>query len=173
MLDSNEWGQRLQDALLDNAAMRDGLTDSEAQPLLDWGLALAVRVTTGLEQRSKAEAEVRYEELYAALPKLLTRISWLTLHRAAKGPDWATRTLEQLNEFNRALHGDSAPQIPALLMTSYASAADGMARPDFIKALMDHLSPVAADSATLAAPPPVDSASLPPSPPDPKSLFSF
>jgi hypothetical protein len=139
MLDSNEWGKRLQDAILENAAIRDGLHDDEAQPLIDWGLALAVQVTNGLEKLPKAEAEIRYEELYGALPKLLTRITWFTLHRVNKGPEWANRTLEQLNELSRTLHGENAPQIPALLMSAYANSADGMATPAMVNTLMQHL----------------------------------
>lgn len=168
MLDSNAWGKKLQDALLDNAALRDGLKDDEAQPLLDWGLALAVKVTHGLEALPSQTADLRYEELYEALPKLLTRITWLTLHRAKKGPEWSTRTLDQLNELSRTLHGEGAPQIPALLMTAYANAADGLATPDLIKTLMGHLSP-SQPAPSEASPPPddtLDAGSL-------KSFFSF
>jgi hypothetical protein len=138
---TNHWGQSLQDAILDNSALRDGLTDDEAQPLIDWGLDLAATLTQGLDRLPDVEAEARYEQLYAHLPKLMTRFTWLALHRAAKGQDWATRTLEQMNDYSRELYGPAAPQLNALALGRYASGADALERGALILALMADFSP--------------------------------
>ncbi len=137
----NAWGEQLRDAILENSAIRDGLTDDEAQPLIDWGLARAVEVTQGLDLMDEMDAEARYEELYNALPKLLTRITWVALYRADKGADWTTRTLEQLNEFNRTLLGDYAPQISPTAINAYAALTDGMEAGALVVELMRRLSP--------------------------------
>jgi hypothetical protein len=137
----NKWAARLRDAILDNSALRDGLTDEEAQPLIDWGLAVAVRVTADLSSRTPNEADVRYEELYEALPKLLTRITWVTLFREKKGAEWTVKTLNQLNELNRTLYGESAPQFSDLQISTYANRYDGLERGALVKALMSILSP--------------------------------
>jgi len=137
-MSENEWAARLRDAILDNSALRDGLLDEEAQPLIDWGLALAAVVTAPLP--TLPDPEMRYEELYDALPKLMTRITWVTIYRQNKGADWTTRTLQQLNELNIVLHGETAPQIPALQMSAYAEASDGLSNGALVQALMQHLS---------------------------------
>ena len=55
---SGDYAARLRDAILDNSALRNGLNDDEAQPLIDRGLSMADRVTVGVQD------EARYEQLY-------------------------------------------------------------------------------------------------------------
>ena len=140
-LEPNEWGKRLQDAILDNSKIRDGLHDDEAQPLIDWGLDIAKQVTLPLADMPTDEAEIRYEELYGALPRLMTRLTWVAVYREKKGDDWTIKTIHQLNEMNQILHGTDAPQISEGAMKGYANQLDGLSKGDLVKALMETLTP--------------------------------
>lgn len=143
MLDklTNPWAARLRDALLDNSALRDGLADDEAQPLIDWGLQLADRLAAEMKSLPSDQHEARYEQFYEMLPKLLTRITWVTLHRAKKGADWTANMLRQINDLNRILHGADAPQLSAESIAAYAERGDQLSNGELVKELIAHLTP--------------------------------
>jgi hypothetical protein len=122
--------QNLRDAILDNSALRDGLTDDEAQPLIDWGLALA-------------------DEVGAKVDQLIT---WAATYRTNKGEAWTRTTLEQLNQLNRTLRGEDAAQISQNAISGYAQGADGLDNGAFVLELMKQLSP----SVALLPPPQED-----------------
>jgi hypothetical protein len=84
---------------------------------------------------------VRFEALSGALPKLLTRITWVVVYRQKKGADWTTRTLNQLNELNQTLHGADAPQLGDLTIAELAGAQDEMEPAALINSLIESLSP--------------------------------
>lgn len=151
-MSDNPFNARLKDAILDNSSLRDGLTDDEAEPLIEWGLAQAESLTRNLPDQSSDEAEIRYEELYSTLPKLMTRITWAATFRAQKGADWTLNALKQLNELSQTLHGENAPQIPEHLLTAYAQGADGLDQGAFVLALMEHFTPSEPDK---PSPPPI------------------
>ena len=136
--------QNLRDAILENSALRDGLTDDEAQPLIDWGLALADEVGAKVDQLPAEDLETNYEEHAAALLKLLTRITWAATYRTNKGEAWTRTTLEQLNQLNRTLRGEAAPQISENAISGYAQGADGLDNGAFVRELMKQLSPAVA-----------------------------
>lgn len=137
----NVWTERLRDAILDNSAWRRGLEDDEAQPLLDWGLAKANEVTTPLTTMPPEDAEARYDELYGALPKQMTRITWAATYREKKGEGWTRKTLNQLNELNQTLYGQAAPQIDQAWIDAYATHQDGgLLLVEILNALMTKLS---------------------------------
>ena len=137
----NPWAEKLRDAILSNSAIREGIHDDAAQPLIDWGLQLAEAVTAGLTAMPDNIATMRYEALYEALPKLLTRITWVVVYREKKGADWTARTLNQLNELNQALHGADAPQLDEARITQLANRQDGLEPGALISALIATLSP--------------------------------
>lgn len=139
MTEPNTWGRKLQDAILDNAALRDGLTDTEAQPLVDWGLQRAVVVTAPLDDHPLPDE--RYEELYSALPKLMTRISWLAIYREKKGEAWSVKTINQINELNTTLYGADAPTINPISAGQLATMSDGFNKSELILDLIYKLTP--------------------------------
>jgi len=136
---TNEWTKQLKDAILENSGIRRDLTDDEFAPLLAWGLAQAEMLTAPLGDHP--EPNVRYEELYGTLPKLMTRITWVAVYRASKGADWTLKTLNQLNDLNKSLYGEEAPQFHPLVMQQYAAAEDNLARGEVIQTLIANLSP--------------------------------
>jgi hypothetical protein len=137
----NSWAEQLRDIILSNSAIRNGIHDDAAQPLIDWGLALAEQVTESLTSMPDNVASVRFEALSGALPKLLTRITWVVVYRQKKGADWTTRTLNQLNELNQTLHGADAPQLGDLTIAELAGAQDEMEPAALINSLIESLSP--------------------------------
>jgi hypothetical protein len=137
----NPWAEQLRDAILSNSAIREGIQDDAAQPLIDWGLQLAEQVTARLPSMPDSIVEQRFEALSAALPKLLTRITWVVVHREKKGADWTSRTLTQLNELNQTLHGTNAPQIDEARIAQLANRQDGLEPAALISDLIAVLSP--------------------------------
>lgn len=162
----NPWIRDLQEAILSNSALRDGLTDDEAQPLIDWGLGLAEQLGNQLAAMPADEAESLFEEKQSALLKLLTRISWVAIYQQEKGPSWTEQTLQQLNDFNRAIQGGQAPQLkPEMLTHSAASAAAApKSRGSVVQQLMQGLSAESAvqDGTATASASADSSASAPP-----------
>lgn len=140
MLSNNVWATRLKDAILDNSAIREKLVDVEAEILINWGMHMAEVVTNDMPLRDPDNAELRYEELYDALPKLMTRVAWVAAFRAEKDSDWTLKTLAKINELNLILHGMDAPQLSEIDMLAYATQADGLSRGDFIQELLQKLS---------------------------------
>lgn len=145
--------QRLRDAILENSALRDGLTDDQAQPLIDWGLALADEVGAKIDQMPADDLETNYETYASALLKLMTRITWVATYRSSKGEAWTQDTLAKLNELNRTLRGESAPQISETTMHGYAQQIDGLDQGALVRELMQQLSP----TVQLLPPPQEDS----------------
>ena len=137
---SNSWIERLRDAVLDSSAMRDGLNDDEAQPLVDWGLALADIAGAAFAQHIMEDQETAFDELRGTLLKLLTRITWTALHRQNKGYEWTARTLEQINDFNRRIQGDQAQVLPSGLIQAYAQSLDGLDRGSLVRDIIQRLS---------------------------------
>jgi hypothetical protein len=138
---TNPWAEQLRDAILSNSALREGIQDDEAQPLIDWALQLAEEVTAGLPSMPDSVTEQRFEALSEALPKLITRITWAVVYRQKKGPDWTTRTLTQLNELNMTLRGANAPQISEARMAELANLQDELEPGALILNLIETLSP--------------------------------
>lgn len=113
----NIWGQKLRDAILSNSAIRDGLTDEEAQPLIDWGLGLADVI--GKKMASLPDPEAAYETYLAALPRLMTRVNWLTTFSQKKGVDWTKKTIAQVHELTRTLFEEQARPLDAENLLRY------------------------------------------------------
>ena len=145
----NPWAEQLRDIILSNSALREGIQDDAAQPLIDWGLALAEQVTKNLPSMPDTVASERYEALSGALPRLLTRITWVVVHREKKGPDWTTRTLNQLNELNHMLHGADAPQLSPSRIAELANRQDELEPAALINNLIEALSPPPANGDTI------------------------
>lgn len=142
---SNEWSAKIKDAILSDSALRDGLTDQEAQPLIDWGLARAEEIGSQIAALPAAEIEIVLEEKQYALLKLMTRITWIAIHRAGKGAEWTTATLQKLNELNQTLYGETAPQISDNLIAAYAQQSNGLTQGEMVLELMKQLSPPSQD----------------------------
>ncbi len=141
----NPWTAKLHDTILDNSSITDGLTDDQAQPLIDWGLDMAVIVTQNFPSTPDPALEDRFDELRADLPRLMKRISWICLYREKKGPEWTLKTLGQLNEMNQNLHGAHAPQIPPQEQEQLAHQQIGLDGLALIRHLMQRLTPPSDD----------------------------
>ncbi len=105
----NIWSDKLRDAILSNSAIRDGLQDDAAQPLIDWGLELAEAVGEKMSQLPPEQTDAAYDTYQGALSKLLTRLNWLITFSQKKGEDWTRKTLAQINELSQTLFGEQAP----------------------------------------------------------------
>jgi hypothetical protein len=137
----NIWGQKLRDAILSNSAVRDGLTDDEAQPLIDWGLALADGI--GKKMAQLPDPEGAYETYLAALPKLLTRVNWLAVFSAKKGPEWTKKTIDQVHELTQTLFEEQAPPIDSENMLRYlVLGVEALDRNSVVHQLIQKLSPI-------------------------------
>lgn len=101
---SNAYVDKLKDALLDNSALRDGLTDEEAKPLIDWALRQADYVAASIENDEDAEFK------QTNLNRLVLYITRFTTRRLdGKDDEWVTKQLSRLNEFSTNIGGKTLP----------------------------------------------------------------
>lgn len=112
----NPWTKRIEDTLADASAVREGLQDDEALPLMDWGVAqahvLGARMAAPEAAAAPAPpAEEQVAEKAYALVRLMTRITWVVTYRHKKDAAWLTRTFNKINDLSRELHGPDAPAL--------------------------------------------------------------
>ncbi|NJL92914.1 MAG: hypothetical protein HC915_03925 [Anaerolineae bacterium] len=137
----NDFGTKLSEAVLSSSALRENLTDDEAQPLVDWGVAQAEQVGAQMGDLLPMQQAMALEEKQTALLKLLTRITWVAVHSANKGEAWTRKTLAQINEYEQVLYGPAAPQLNAELMDRIALGQAGYNQGELVLTLIQALSP--------------------------------
>lgn len=98
----HDYVNNLKDTILDNAALRDGLTDTEAQPLIDWALRQANYVGGLIENDEDAEFK------QTNLNRLILYITRFTTRRLDdKDGKWVDKQISRLNEFSENIGGQA------------------------------------------------------------------
>ena len=115
----NDYVNNLRDALLDNAALRDGLTDTEAQPLIDWALRQANYVGATIENDEDAEFK------QTNLNRLVLHITRFTTRRLDdKDSEWVEKQLERLDEFSQNLGGNPLAETVRQQLMNHANLSN-------------------------------------------------
>lgn len=150
--DPGELAARAAEQLLGDAGLRDELTDDEAQPLLDWGLAQvkALAYATAAESAVDSSPEAA-EEALKGIMRLLKRINRFVGLRAQGDPDALAVELDRLRAVSGKLYGER----PGLLPDEDARYAlldeiAAMDTPDVIQHLLGVFGPAAENAAPVA-----------------------
>ncbi len=115
----NEYTHKLKDALLDNSALRDGLTDEEAKPLIDWALRQVDYVVPTIENDEDAEFK------QTNLNRLVLYITRFTTRRLDdKDNEWVNKQLERLAEFSTYIGGKSLTEAVQSQLVNHAGLSN-------------------------------------------------
>jgi hypothetical protein len=107
---AQRWAKQIQEAIASTSAVREGLHDDEAIPLIEWGMAHSEHL--GRRMAAPGVPEPSPEQVDGAafaLVRLMTRVTWLVVYRNKKDAAWLTRTFAALNQLSRELYGEDAP----------------------------------------------------------------
>jgi hypothetical protein len=107
---SEELSKQIQDTLVTNEKVREGLASDDALPFMDWGSAYADVLAEHLAAPETPEPnEEQVNETAYALARLMMRINWLVTYRKQKDAAWLTQTFQMVNKLSRDLLGEAAP----------------------------------------------------------------
>ena len=126
--ETHPWVTKILETIAHSSPIREGLQDTEALPLIDWGMQCA----SHLGQRLAAPgtpAQEQVDNTAYNLTRLMTRINWLATYRNKKDSGWLTCTFQMINQLARELFGDDAPvmsdQEIAAWITGHARLTNG------------------------------------------------
>jgi hypothetical protein len=174
----DRWSKHIQDVLATNEKVREGLTDDEALPLMDWGIqyagVLAARLTV-LDRPEPDEEQVN--NVAYSLTRLMTRLNWLVTYRDKKDAAWLTQTFQMVNKLSQELLSDDAPVFSEEEIAAWIAGHHNHTNGELIQNFMARLIPsamVAPESEPPVEPTPEPPAAPPPeSPPSPLSNWVF
>lgn len=139
----NRWAKKIQDIIADSSNLREGLSDEEAMPLIDWGVERAVQLGDRLSQPDHADlTEEQVEDIGYALVRLMTRIAWLVVYRNEKDAEWLTRTFNKVNDLSQELDGPGAPMLLEEEITTWNNQHVMYSNSQLINDLITRLTPV-------------------------------
>jgi hypothetical protein len=164
--DSVRWTKKIQDAIADNSALRDGLTDDEAMPLIDWGAARAEQIGARMAAPdTPAPDEEQVSSTAYALTRLMTRITWVVTYRHKKDAAWLTRTFNKINDLSNKLHGPDVPALSEDEIAAWIAEHKQYSNGELVNKLIARLTPPTTPD-TPGAPPDIPPDTLPGVSPD-------
>jgi len=135
---SNPWVKQIEDAIASNSALREGLHDNEAMPLIDWGAERAQQIG----QRMAAQATVAPDseevaETAYTLGRLMTRITWVVVYRNKKDAAWLTRTFNTINQLSQELYGPDAATLSEAEIADWIATHSQFSNGELVKQLIE------------------------------------
>ncbi len=151
--DVARWTAKIQDSIADSSAVRDGLHDDEAIPLVDWGAEQAQHIAARLAAPELPPPdEERVGNTAYSLVRLMTRITWVVVYRAKKDAAWLTRTFHTINDLSRELHGPDAPVLSDDEIAAWIAESKDKSSGELVKNLTARLTPAAPASDVSSKP---------------------
>ncbi len=136
---AQRWAKILQDAIVTDSAIREGLQDDDAVPFLAWGKSQAERVAARWVAQGVTPDEEQLDEAAGALMDLMTNINWAVRYRHKKGTAWLINVLRSLNTLSRELLGTDAPTLDEEVIAAWVADdvqhADGQVLRDLLAQL--------------------------------------
>jgi len=152
---AQRWAKQIQEAIASTSAVREGLHDDEATPLIEWGIAHSEHL--GRRMAAPGVPEPTPEQVDGAafaLVRLMTRITWLVVYRNKKDAAWLTRTFAALNQTSRELYGDDAPAFSDQEIAAWIAEHPKHTNAELIQGLIAHLTPAAMSTPSIPSEPP-------------------
>jgi len=136
------WTKQIQDAIAENSALREGLQDDEALPLIDWGAQQAEQLGARMSAPDAPEPdEEQVANTAYSLVRLMTRVTWLAVYRHKKDATWLTRTFQTINQLSRELYGPQAPVFSDEAIAAWIAGHAQHSNGDLVRGLTAYLSP--------------------------------
>ncbi len=150
----DQLSKQIQDALVTNEKVREGLASNDALPFMDWGSAYADVLAQRLAAPEAPEpGEEQVNETAYVLARLMTRMNWLVTYRNQKDAAWLTQTFQMVNKLSRDLLGEAAPVFAEEEITVWLAEHSTHTDSDLLKNLMARLSPPALTAPAVEPPP--------------------
>lgn len=154
--DIQRWTAVIHDKLADaGSSIREGLTDDEARPLMDWGVDQAPRLAARLAgPDTPAPSDDQVKEAAHALTRLMTRITWVVTYRDQKDDEWLMRTLVKINQLSQEVYGPDAPQLSDEEIARWIAARGQHNTGELVQGLVERYTPATTAPAEPPAEPP-------------------
>lgn len=139
--------------ILGDASLRDELTDDEAQPLIDWGLAQVAQIARRASLMASAEA---VEAALDDVRRLMKRVNRVVRHRALGDAEAVRSDLERLSELSARLFGDAVPRAALSQVDTFMAEQGNLSNGQVVKRLLGMFAPplsLASQAAGPEAPP--------------------
>jgi hypothetical protein len=139
---AHRWAKQIQEAIASTSAVREGLHDDEATPLIEWGIAHSEYLGRRMAAPDATPPTPEQVDGTAfALVRLMTRITWLVVYRNKKDAAWLTRTFAALNQVSRELYGEDAPVLSDEEIAAWIAEQPAHSNAELVQGLIARLTP--------------------------------
>lgn len=160
---AHRWAKQIQEAIASTSAVREGLHDDEATPLIEWGIAHSEHLGRRMAAPgATAPTPEQVDSTAFALVRLMTRITWLVVYRNKKDAAWLTRTFAALNQASRELYGEDAPVLSDEEIAAWIAEHPAHSNAELVQGLIARFTPASMNvSPTSPASPDSSASALP------------
>jgi hypothetical protein len=140
--DAQRWAKQIQEAIASTSAVREGLHDDEAIPLIEWGIAHSEHLGRRMAAPgAPAPTPEQVDTAAFALVRLMTRVTWLVVYRNKKDSAWLTRTFAAINQLSRELYGEDAPVLSDEEIAAWIAEQPAHNNAELVHGLIARLTP--------------------------------
>ncbi len=126
------------ESILGDASLRDELTDDEAQPLIDWGLAQVAQIARRASLMASTEA---VEAALDDVRRLMKRVNRVVRHRALGDAEAVRSDLERLGALSARLFGDAVPRAALSQVDTFMAEQGNLSNGQVVKRLLGMFAP--------------------------------
>ena len=142
--------KRAAETILGDVDLRDELTDDEAQPLIDFGLAQV----EALARRAAALASAQtMDNSVDNLRRLMKRINRFAAERRQGDPELTRKSLERIARISAELYGEAAPQPSPEALDNFLKVESDLNNQIVVQQLLKLFAPPFPPPQELDAPP--------------------
>lgn len=150
------------ESILGDASLRDELTDDEAQPLIDWGLAQVAQIARRASLMASTEA---VEAALDDVRRLMKRVNRVVRHRALGDAEAVRSDLERMGALSARLFGDAVPRAALSQVDAFMAEQGNLSNAQVIKRLLGMFAPPLSLASQAAGPEAQPSSPAPQAPP--------
>jgi hypothetical protein len=138
------------DSIAGDPSLRDELTDDEAKPLIDWGLAQV----TLLAQQAAAQASVEMMDASMRdLHRLMKRVNRLVGARASGDTARVREELDRLARLSGEMYGEETAPVDSARLDAFMDEQESLSNQEVITRLLAMFAPPWDPRPALTAPP--------------------
>ncbi len=147
------------ESIVGDPGLRDELTDDEARPLIDWGLAQV----TLLARQAAAQASVEMMDASMRdLHRLMKRVNRLVGARAAGDTARVREELDRLARLSGEMYGEETAPVDSTRLDTFMEEQESLSNEEIITRLLALFAPPWDPRPPLTAPPAPDQLASPP-----------
>ena len=157
----DEQKRRAAESILGDVNLRDELTDDEAQPLIDFGLAQV----EALARRAAGLASAQnMDESVDNLRRLMKRINRFAADRRQGDPELTRKSLDRIARISAELYGEAVPRPSPEALENFLKVEADLNNQMVVQQLLKLFAPPSPPAQELTAPPQAERLTSPPRP---------